>query len=118
VKLLNRELLITLNNQESRLNGEVGHAWSKNVILNTAKGASSVWTDFQTHVWLRDCWNKLKNTNITSLHPKRRGNVENKTSFAQSRSNLSAIHQTSQVSLKTTDLTLKDQKWQHWFVTR
>jgi len=31
---------------------------------------------------------------------------------------LSAIHQTSQISLNTTDLTLKDQKWQHWFVTR
>ena len=44
--------------------------------------------------------------------------MENKTSFAQSRSNLSAIHQTSQISFNTTDLTLKDQKWQHWFVTR
>jgi len=44
--------------------------------------------------------------------------VENKTNFAQSRSNLSAIHQTSQISLNTTDPTLKDQKRQHWFVTR
>ena len=37
------------------LNREVGHARSKNIILNTAKGASSVWIDNQTHMLLRDC---------------------------------------------------------------
>jgi len=43
--------LIEIEIEQVSLNGEFGHAWSKNVILDTAKGAPSVWTDFQTCGW-------------------------------------------------------------------
>jgi len=41
-----------------------------------------------------------------------RGNPANTT--AQSTSDLSPKHQTSKIFLKTSDLMIKHQKWQHW----
>jgi len=37
-----------------------------------------------------------------------------KTTTVRSISDLSPEHQTSEISLKTSDLMLKQQKWQHW----
>jgi len=51
---------------------------------------------------------------LTSFHPKRRGNVENKNN-SPSTSDLSPKYQTSEISLKTSDLMLKHLKCQHWF---
>jgi len=50
-------------------------------------------------------------TNLTYFQPSKRGNLENRT--AQSTSDLSPKHQTAEISLKTSDLMLKHQKWQH-----
>ena len=38
-----------------------------------------------------------------------------KTTTARPTSDLSPKHQTSEISLKTSDLMLKHQKWQHWY---
>ena len=42
--------LISIEIEQMSFNGEVGDAWSTNLIFNTAKGASSVWADFQRNV--------------------------------------------------------------------
>jgi len=54
----------------------------------------------------------LKIMNRTSFQSKRRGNVE-KIAVPKSKSDLSPKHQKSEISLKTSDLMLKHQKWQH-----
>jgi len=51
--------------------------------------------------------------NLGSFQSKWRGNVETKTT-TQSTLDLSPKHKTSEISLKTSDLMLKHQKWQHW----
>ena len=51
-------------------------------------------------------------TNLTYFQPRKRGNVENNNSPLNIR--FSPKHQTSEISLKTSDLMLKHQKWQHW----
>jgi len=49
--------------------------------------------------------------NLTSYHPKRRGNTENKNN---SQINIRFVAKTSDIrTFKTLDLMLKHQKWQH-----
>jgi len=50
--------------------------------------------------------------NVTSFKPKNVGNVENKTN-SPVKIRFSPKYQTSEISLKTSDLMLKHQKWQY-----
>jgi len=51
--------------------------------------------------------------NVTTIHPKKYRKFGKKTT-AQTTSDLLPKHLTSEIFLKTSDLMLKHQKWQHW----
>jgi len=51
--------------------------------------------------------------NVTDFHPKKYRKFWEKAT-GQSTSDLLPKHQTSEISLKTSDLMLKHQQWQHW----
>jgi len=77
------------------------------VIPNARKSASRVWIDYQTHMRVRNWWKKFKNHESNYLHPENIWNWGKKTT-AQSTSDLLPKHQTSEFSLKTSEVvTLK-----------
>jgi len=59
------------------------------------------WNDYQTHMSVRDWWKKLEN-------------FESKLLFNQKRKRGKQKQQHPEISLKTSDLMLKHQKWQLW----
>ena len=72
------------------------------VIVNAVRTASSVCKDNQTNTRVRNWWEILKFSPELKQPPSQQ-------------QDLSPIHQTSEISLKTSDLILKHQKWQHWW---
>jgi len=82
-----------------------------NVILSASKGAYSVWTiTGHTRGWAVYEWN-LKIMNLTYLHPKKRGNLENKNETSVNIRLAAKKYRKSEIFLKTSDLILKHQKW-------
>ena len=63
--------------------------------------------------WKIDERNLIIIMNLPSFHLKRQEMWKTRVT-AQSTSDLTPKHQTSKISLKTSDLMLKHQKWQHW----
>ena len=83
------------------------------VIPKAVKRASSDWKDITSHTWGWEIDERnLQSMNLTCFHLKRIGNTRNKN---KSPVNIRFVAKTSDIiSLKTSDLMLKYQKWQHW----
>jgi len=97
----------------SSLNGKVGYLRvTCNVIPNAMKLAT-VWNDYKHTLRVRNWWKKLKN-HTPYLFSSKKYRKFGKKVIAQSTSDLLPKHQTSEISLKKSDLMLKHQKWQHW----
>jgi len=67
------------------------------------------------HTRVRNWSKKLKNHESKSMMSSWKYRKFGKKTTAQSASDFLQKHQTSEISLKTSDLMLNHQKWQHWF---